>query len=116
MSTIEELSVGIGDQVKFVSERHVPFPRTIAGGQPRGEMVELVAEIVALDDSVVYLHPWTADLAAFTRIQNTQTGAIYPIRAYRVGNEIREAPLEEGERLVLAIYRQSNDFSPASSV
>lgn len=112
MSTIEQLGVGIGDRVSYRTQKHLPFVVDMTSPRPEASFVEKEAEIVDLDEGAVYLHPWTEDLSAFTRIQNTQTGEIYPVRAYQVGNELKAAPLEEGERLVLAMGRHADIFSP----
>ena len=111
MSTIEQLGVDIGDRVRYRTHEHLPFVIDTTSPRPEPALVENEAEIVDLDEGAVYLHPWTEDLPAFTRIQNTQTGEIYPVRAYPVGTVLIMAPLEEGERLVLAMGRHADIFS-----
>lgn len=110
MPTIEQLGIGVGDRVRYRAAKHLTLAEYLAF-QGEIPVVEHEAEIVDLDERAVYLHPWTEDLAAFTRIQNTKTRGIYPVRAYHTGDGFMVAPLEEGERLILAMDRHGDMFS-----
>lgn len=120
MPSISELGVGVGDRVRFTTRPHTPIDRDLTLQEFvafRNETPDILVEgeIVALDEEGVYIHPFREELGAFREVQNTNTGEIYPPRAQIIGGQIILAPLNEGERYVLALDRRANIFTAVQS-